>query len=92
MRRAVPSGAHIAETDKDGQIRLWDAVTGGLVNVLSGHTYAVYSVAFSPDGATLLSGGHDATVRVRDLSSGQARSTLRGHDMPRAHRRVLAEW
>ena len=40
---------------------------------------SVLSVAFSPDGRTLASGGADGTVRLWDMATGQTISTLSAH-------------
>jgi len=44
-----------------------------------GHTDAVRSVGFSPDGSLLLSSSQDNTVRVWDFEAAQALKTFRGH-------------
>jgi WD40 repeat protein/serine/threonine protein kinase len=44
-----------------------------------GHTDAVRSVSFSPDGSLLLSSSQDNTVRVWDFAAGQMLKTFRGH-------------
>lgn len=45
---------------------------------LSGHDDEVRSLAFSPDGARLISGGKDGTARVWDVKSGKELYMLRG--------------
>jgi WD40 repeat protein len=39
----------------------------------------VWSVAFSPDGKTLASGGSDWTIKLWDTATGKERATLKGH-------------
>ena len=46
---------------------------------LSGHSDAVNSVAFSPDGKTLLTGSADHTARLWNASTGQATRILSQH-------------
>ncbi|KAJ1858401.1 ribosome assembly [Coemansia sp. RSA 2703] len=46
---------------------------------MTGHTEAVLSVSFSPDGSQLASGSGDTTVRIWDLTTETPRHTCRGH-------------
>ena len=47
-------------------MRLWDAATGEEFVGLPGHSSYVYSLAFSPDGKSLVSSSGDTTLRLWD--------------------------
>jgi WD40 repeat protein len=67
-----------------GLVWLWDVATEAEIgSALTGHTQAVNSVAFSPDGRTLASGSSDKSVRLWDVASHrQVGTPLIGHTSP----------
>ena len=66
---------------------MWDAASGQELLTLKGHTDAVWSVAWSPDGKRLATGSLDQTTKVWDAVSGQELLTLRTALQP-----VLRAW
>ena len=50
-------------------IRLWEVATGENIHTFWGHTTDVQSLAFSPDGKMLASGGFDGTILLWDVKS-----------------------
>jgi len=54
----------VASAGVDSRIGLWESQGGGLIKMLNGHNKGVTSVAFSPDGLYLASGGLDGTLRL----------------------------
>ena len=81
---------------------MWNADTGQPIGEpLTGHTESVWSVAFSPDGHRVVSGGFDKTVRVWDADTGQPiGQPMTGHTdvvstvafSPDGHRIVSGSW
>ena len=67
---------------KDKTLKLWDAATGELLRTFEGgrrrHALGVSSVAFSPDGARVLSGSSDNTLKLWDAATGELLRTFQG--------------
>ncbi len=64
----------------DKTIKIWDASTGSELMTLYGHDASIWSVAFSPDGSQIVSGGSDNTIKVWDAVNGNEIRTFRGHE------------
>jgi WD40 repeat protein len=74
---ATGSGGSDATEDNQTAVRLWDLETGQ-ARLLGHHPSTVESLAFSPDGALLASGGNDNTVLIWDVGSGKQVAKFEG--------------
>ena len=61
----------------DPTVRVWDVASGTLVHELHGHSAAVKSAAFSPDGKYIVTASDDWTVRLWEVSTGQSLAQVR---------------
>jgi hypothetical protein len=68
-----------ATAGRDGIATLWDAATGRPARSLAGHEHWVTSVAFAPDGASLVTASRDKTVRLWSAHTGALLHTFTGH-------------
>jgi WD40 repeat protein len=63
-------------------IRVWDLTSGTEQRALQGHPGMVMSLAYSPDGKRLASGGTDNCVRLWDVGTSNELRLLQGHAGP----------
>ena len=54
-------------------------MAGAEKRTLNGHSEFVTSCCFSPDGASVLSGSYDETLKIWDVATGDLMCTLEGH-------------
>jgi WD40 repeat protein len=74
-----PDGRSVVTASWDKTARLWDATSGELRAILTGHQNRVGRAAFSPDGRSVVTASWDKTARLWDAASGALRAILTGH-------------
>lgn len=64
-----PDGTTIASAAlQEPKIHLWDVATGKPIASFPAHTKAMYTVEYTPDGKTLVSGSQDSTLMSWDMT------------------------
>jgi WD40 repeat protein len=73
--------SHDTQMLGEATARIWDATTGRELRQLR-HSAPVTSVAFSPDGARIVTGARDGAARVWDAETGEELQAVRKHGAP----------
>ncbi|CAE7869054.1 unnamed protein product [Symbiodinium sp. KB8] len=72
-------GCTLLTAARDCEARIWNILTGESVEVLRGHTNAVYTAIFSDDGFLVLTASYDHTARLWSVLTGECLKTFTGH-------------
>lgn len=91
-----PDGRYLASASMDKTVRVWELSTGETLYTLQPEGLVIYlksgpvtnpirlpvaTVAFSPNGENLATGGADRVVRLWDAATGNLLNELKGHRM-----------
>ncbi|KAJ1886801.1 hypothetical protein LPJ66_009446 [Kickxella alabastrina] len=74
-----PLESHLVIAGYDRTIRLYDRVTGRMVQTFQGHELSVAHAVTNPLGNLVISGSKDQTIRFWDMMSGSCVKSLRSH-------------
>lgn len=82
-----------ASTEEESrfEVFLWEAATGELKQTLPGHTGAISSLAFSPDGSQLASAGRDRGLKLWDCQTYTLKKTASDYMLSAAEIGSLSE-
>jgi WD40 repeat protein len=75
--------------DSSAAIALYEVASGRIVHTFRGHDQYVACLAFTPDGRRLISGSHDTTALVWDLTALPAPAT---REVKRTEKELTALW
>ncbi|KAF6026621.1 WDR61 [Bugula neritina] len=69
-------GTMAASSSLDSHIKLWDLEAGKQIRTLDAGPVDCWTLSFSPDGKSLVSGSHTGKVNIFSVDSGKKESTL----------------
>ncbi|KAF9438521.1 hypothetical protein BGZ76_007195 [Entomortierella beljakovae] len=63
----------------NGAVRIWDIATGDIISTLQGHKEHVTSIAYSPQGDSIVSTSEDKTIILWDIENEEILQKFVGH-------------
>ncbi len=72
--------AAAGEPGINGEAHQFRVADGSLIRTFDGHRDAIYSLALSPDGLTIATGGYDQKIILWNVTDGTPKKTLSGHN------------
>ena len=79
LQPSARTASSLATATADGLAQIWHVATWSPVRTFTGHSAAVNSVAFSPDGKLLVTAGLDHRARIWQVATGKTERVLTGH-------------
>jgi WD40 repeat protein len=73
-------GKYIATFGISNTVNIFDAKTGKILHVLTGHTDRILTVLFSPDSKLLITTSIDQTAKLWEASTGKLLHDFNGHE------------
>ncbi|KAF9889276.1 hypothetical protein FE257_007589 [Aspergillus nanangensis] len=80
--RFSPDASMIASGGADGAVKIWDTLSGKLIQTFEGHLAGISTISWSPDGATIASGSDDKTIRLWNVQTGLTSISIQGKAHP----------
>ncbi len=75
----IDSDVKFASVSSDRYAILWGLESKAPLSILTAHTQAVKTLAFSPDGKLLATAGDDGSIQIWDVNNRQLTQTLSAH-------------
>jgi WD40 repeat protein len=64
----------------DPRIRLWEVDSRSKLHLIDAHARLMTGLAFTPNASTLVSSGHDGSIKLWDVATGQIAAVIEGRN------------